>query len=94
MAFLFVALLSLAILLPSSTISGASNWWWIQRAYGPSGAYYSNVGATSNDRYVRACVAGTGSNYRTVYRVGGSAFAPNYSVSGQILAWNTYGYIQ
>ena len=85
-----------AVLVPTSQVKAAANWWWI--THSPSqapGAYVCKAGATSNGAQVRAGEQGVSTSTRLwVYSYGGYVVAPAYSQTGYIDVWSESGFYQ
>jgi hypothetical protein len=88
-----VTILLGAVLMPTSQVKAAANWWWATRyASQAPGGYVCKVGATSNGSPVRAQLTGISTSTRQrVYSYGGYVTAPNASYTGTLDIWSPVG---
>lgn len=92
---LTLTLLLGAVLVPTSQVKAAANWWWITHNLSQSapGAYVCKVGATSNGAPVRAQLKGVSTSTRLwVYAYGPYKTAPIASYTpGTLDIWSEVG---
>jgi len=91
---LTLTLLLGAVLVPTSQVKAAANWWWDQHYPSQApGAYVCKVGATSNGAPVRAQLKGVSTSTRLwVYAYGPYKTAPIASYTpGTLDIWSEVG---
>lgn len=93
---LTLTLLLGAVLVPTSQVKAAANWWWITHNLSQSapGAYVCKVGATSNGVPIKAALKGVSTSTRLwVYSYGAYwVTSPSYSQTGTLEVWSESGY--